>query len=95
MIVQFATRQTGTGLAVIGFTGQLTLGSRLIEDEHEIREQIRQGAKKLVLDLTKLPFLDSAGIGVRAVSSGAKTKSGGCLAVAVASGKEGQAKRWS
>jgi anti-sigma B factor antagonist len=87
MTVQFATRHTETGITVIDFTGQLTLGNRLVEAEHEIREHIRQGAKKLVLDLTKLTFLDSAGIGVLAVCSGAMTRSGGRLVIAVASGK--------
>jgi len=87
MIVQFATSKTATGVTVIAFTGQLTLGNRLIEAEHEIREQIRQGANELVLDLTKLTFLDSAGIGVLAVCSGAMTKSGGRLVIAVAPGK--------
>jgi len=87
MIVQFATSKTATGVTVIAFTGQLTLGNRLIEAEHEIREQIRQGARKLVLDLTKLTFLDSAGIGVLAVCSGAMTKSGGRLAIAAGAGK--------
>ncbi len=91
MIVQFATRRTEAGVTVIDFTGQLTLGNRLIEAEHEVREQIRQGAKRLVLDLTGVTFLDSAGIGVLAVCSGVMAKSGGRMVIAVASGKVKQA----
>ena len=87
MVVHFVTRHVDPDVTVVDFTGQLTLGNKLMEAEHTIRELIRQGSKKLVLDLTKLTFLDSAGVGVLAVCSGAMTKAGGRLLIAGASGR--------
>ena len=50
--------------AVFRLTGRMTLGMRLREVESKISELAGQGIHKLILDLSGIEFLDSAGLGV-------------------------------
>jgi anti-anti-sigma factor len=86
MIVDMVTRELSPGITAISFTGRLVLGNRLSDVEHAIREKIKQGSRKLVLDFSGLNFMDSAGIGVLAMWFGLMEREGGKLAVAGASG---------
>jgi len=58
------------------------LGNRLGEVEHAIREKIKQGSRKLVLDFSGLKFIDSAGIGMLAMWFGLMEREGGKIAIA-------------
>ena len=87
MVVQFLTRQQEPGITLMEFTGQLTLGNSLVDVEHAIKDRIQEGCRKLVLDLTNLSFLDSAGVGVLVVCSSVMEQAGGRLAVVGAGGK--------
>jgi anti-anti-sigma factor len=86
MIIDIATRELSPGITAISFTGRLVLGNRLSEVEHAIREKIKQGSRKLVLDFSGLHFLDSAGVGVLAMLFGVMEREGGKLAVSGAAG---------
>jgi anti-anti-sigma factor len=86
MIVDMVTRELSPGITAISFTGRLVLGNRLSEVEHAIREKIKQGSRRLVLDFSGLNFMDSAGIGVLAMLFGVIEREGRKLAVAGATG---------
>jgi anti-anti-sigma factor len=86
MIVDIATRELSPGITAISFTGRLVLGNRLSDVEHAIRDMIKQGSRKLLLDFSGLNFMDSAGIGVLAMWFGLMEREGGKLAVAGATG---------
>jgi len=86
MVVDIATQELSPGVTAISFTGRLVLGNRLGEVEHAIREKIKQGSRKLVLDFSGLKFIDSAGIGMLAMWFGLMEREGGKLAVAGATG---------
>jgi len=86
MIVDIATRELSPGITAIGFSGRLVLGNRLSEVEYAIRDKIKQGSKKLVLDFSGLNFMDSAGIGVLAMWFGLMEREGGKLVVSGATG---------
>ena len=58
-VFQFEPDITGVSCA-----GRFTLGTRLSETEALFNSLIRQGARKLVLDLTHVEFVDSAGLGI-------------------------------
>ena len=90
MVVQFLTRKHQPDVTVMEFTGQLSLGNSLVEVEQAIKDCIRAGCRKLVLDLTNVRFLDSAGVGMLVVCSSTMEQAGGRLAVSGAAGKVGQ-----
>jgi len=87
MVVNWVMRELPTGITAISFTGRLVLGNRLGDAEHEIRERIRQGSRKLLFDFSGLEYIDSAGIGTLAVCFGHMEREGGKVAVAGASGQ--------
>jgi anti-sigma B factor antagonist len=58
-VFQFEPDITGVSCA-----GRFTLGTRLSETEALLTSLIEQGARKLVLDLTHVEFVDSAGLGI-------------------------------
>ena len=87
MVVQFVTRQHEPDVTVMGFTGHLTMGNSLVEVEYAIKDRIQGGPRKLVLDLTNVNFLDSAGLGMLVVCSSVMQQAGGRLMVAGAAGK--------
>jgi anti-sigma B factor antagonist len=84
MVVEMVTRELSPGVTVISFTGRLVLGNQLTDIEQAIKERIRQGSAKLVLDFSGLEFIDSAGIGVLAVCCGSAERAGGRVTVAAA-----------
>ena len=59
MIVDMVSHELSPGITAISFTGRLVLGNRLSDVEHAIRETIKQGSRKLVLDFSRLSFMDS------------------------------------
>jgi len=77
MVVDIAEQELSPGVTTISFTGRLVLGNRLGEVEHAIREKIKQGSRKLVLDFSGLKFIDSAGIGMLAMWFGLMEREGG------------------
>jgi len=90
MVVDIETRELSPGITVISFTGRLVLGNRLGEVEHAIREKIKQGSRKLILDFSGLKFIDSAGIGMLAMWFGLMEREGGKLAIAGATAQVNQ-----
>jgi anti-sigma B factor antagonist len=48
----------------ISCSGRFTLGTRLSETEAMVQTLLDQGVRKLVLDLTHVDFVDSAGLGI-------------------------------
>jgi len=87
MVMDMVTRELPPGVTAGSLTGRLVLGNRLTDVEHAIREGIRQGSRKLLLDFTGLEFIDSAGIGVLAVCCGSMEREGRKVAIAGATGR--------
>jgi anti-sigma B factor antagonist len=69
---------------IIGISceGRFTLGNRLRELEGLVNSLLEEGARKLVLDLTHVEFVDSAGLGVMMRISGEIEQKGGQLRIA-------------
>jgi anti-sigma B factor antagonist len=87
MAIQYEVKQVLPDVTVASLTGQLNLGNRLMDFEHSIKQRIEEGSRKMVLDLTGLTFIDSAGMGMVAMCSGVMSKAGGALVVVSAGGK--------
>jgi anti-sigma B factor antagonist len=82
MVLDLSTRHIEPDITIFELRGRLALGNRLTEIEHSIRTAIQSGCPKLVLDLSQLDFIDSAGIGMLVMCAGAMEHSGGRMCVA-------------
>jgi len=87
MAVHYEFRQVEPDITVANLTGQLNLGNRLMEFEHSVKLRIEEGSRKMVLDLSELTFIDSAGLGMVATCAGIMSKAGGKMVVVSAGGK--------
>jgi anti-sigma B factor antagonist len=86
MIVEVNVRIIEPDITVCEIEGRLSLGNSLMSLENLIRKTIQNGARKLILDLSKLNFIDSAGIGLLLSSSGLMEQNGGRMLIAGAQG---------
>ncbi len=82
MILELAERHVEPDLTVFELRGRLALGNRLSEVEHSIRSKLQSGCRKLVLDLSGLEFIDSAGLGLLVMCAGQMEQTGGRMCVA-------------
>jgi anti-sigma B factor antagonist len=86
MITETKTRRIEPDLTVVEISGRLNLGNTLLSIENSIERLIAEGARKLIVDLTGLDYIDSAGIGVLVSCSGHVEQSGGRMRIAGAHG---------
>ena len=73
-------------LTVVELSGHLNLGNELMTVESAVKRLIADGARKLVIDVTRLDYIDSAGIGMLVACNGSIDKAGGKMRVAGAQG---------
>jgi anti-sigma B factor antagonist len=81
MAIRYELRQHEPDITVVSMTGQLNLGNRLAEFEYTVKQRIAEGTRKIILDLTGLTYIDSAGLGMVAACAGIIFKEGGKLVV--------------
>jgi anti-sigma B factor antagonist len=79
MILEAELERVDSTTAVFRLTGRMTLGMRLREVESKISDIADQGIHKLILDLSAIEFLDSAGLGVLMILYGNMKVRGGQL----------------
>lgn len=73
-------------ITVVELVGRLHLGNTLTYMETSIKRLITEGCRKMVLDLTQLGFIDSAGVGMLISCNGEMDSAGGALRIAGAHG---------
>jgi len=79
-------RQVEPDVTVVELTGHLNLGNELMSLEVAVKRVIQEGSRKLVIDVTKLEYIDSAGIGMLVACNGQMDRAGGKMRVAGAQG---------
>jgi anti-sigma B factor antagonist len=79
-------RQVEPDVTIVELTGHLNLGNELMTLESAVKRAIQEGARKLVIDVTKLEYIDSAGIGMLVGCNGQMDRAGGKMRVAGAHG---------
>jgi anti-sigma B factor antagonist len=79
MTLQASFERIRPDTAVITFAGSLTLGINLKMADDQIRGLVEGGVSRLVLDLTAVPYMDSAGLGTLVHSNGLVLRGGGML----------------
>ncbi len=67
------------GIAVVSLSGRLTLGSSLKIADSQIQAAIEDGVSRVVLDLTDVEYMDSAGLGMLMVAFGLVNEKNGSL----------------
>jgi len=82
MILETEVFKFEPDITAISCTGRFTLGNRLRELEGLVNSLLEEGVRKLVLDLTHVEFVDSAGLGVIMHISGEIEQKGGQLRIA-------------
>ncbi len=87
MAVHYEFGQHEPGITVATLTGQLNLGNRVAEFEHTVKERITEGSRQMILDLTGLTYIDSAGLGMVAACAGIIFKASGRMVVVAPAGR--------
>jgi anti-sigma B factor antagonist len=84
-MVETKTQQIGD-VTVVEMSGRLHLGNSLSYAENAINRLIDGGTRKLVIDLARLDYMDSSGLGILIYCGGRMDQSGGRMRIAGASG---------
>ena len=82
MMLETEVLQFDPDITGISCYGRFTLGTRLSETEGLINSLIEKGTRKLVLDLTNVDFVDSAGLGILMHAFGEMEQRGGRFRIA-------------
>ena len=82
MMLTTEVLQFDRGITGISCYGRFTMGTRLSETEGLINSLIANGTPNLVLDLTNVDFVDSAGLGIIMRAFGEIEQRGGKFRVA-------------
>jgi anti-sigma B factor antagonist len=85
MITESSTRKIGD-VDVVDLSGRLNLGNTLLSIERIILNLIEQGSRKMVVNVTGLTAIDSAGIGMLISVSGQMEHHQGKMRIAGAQG---------
>lgn len=76
--MKFSSRQVAN-VVVIDIEGKILLGDGDVEIKQAVDDHLAQGRKKIILNLAKVPYIDSAGLGEIIRCYTAIRKSGGDL----------------
>jgi anti-sigma B factor antagonist len=85
--MEITQRRIEPDVTVMTAGGRLTLGRETQSFEAAVAELLAKGERKLVLDLTDLAYVDSAGLGVLLAAASQIKQSGGDLRVAAVGAK--------
>ena len=61
--MKFSTRKTIENVVIIDVDGKILLGEGDIEIKEIVDNLLAQGERKILLNMTKVPHIDSAGLG--------------------------------
>ena len=90
MITESSLRTIEPDIQVIDIRGRLNLGNTLQTVESSILRLIAQGARKLIVNVEGLNFIDSAGIGMLIACNGQMEQKQGAMRIAGAHGPVAQ-----
>ncbi len=86
MITETKVRKVEPDITVFEISGRLNLGNTLVTIESAIRKLIDEGARKLVVELSDVSYIDSSGIGMLVSCSGHMGHCSGHLRISGAKG---------
>ena len=71
-----------SGIVVLAISGTMTMGNQVQKFEWDAQELIKNGHNRIVLDMSRMTYLDSSAIGVLVSCHGKTRESGGELRLA-------------
>jgi anti-sigma B factor antagonist len=81
MELYIVTKDVG-GVTVLALAGRVTLGEESSQLRSKIKELLTQGKKRLVLDLSQVSYVDSAGLGTLVAAYTSARNEGGEIRLA-------------
>jgi anti-sigma B factor antagonist len=79
MSIQIQVEDLSPNSAVVIFEGALTFGMSLSLADSKLRGLVERGVTKLVLDMTGVPYCDSAGLGAIVYTYGLTKQQNGAM----------------
>jgi anti-sigma B factor antagonist len=71
-----------SGVLLLKLSGTITMGSQLQSFEWAVEEETKKNNNRIVVDLSQITYLDSAGVGVLVGCHGVAKNSGGAMRLA-------------
>jgi anti-sigma B factor antagonist len=91
VITETKIRKIEPDITMVEICGRLNLGNSLVSIESSLKRLIEQGARKLVVDLGAVKYIDSSGIGMLVSCYGAMNQAGGRIRIAGTQGSVAKA----
>jgi anti-sigma B factor antagonist len=95
MLLDIDQRQVEPDITVLGFKGRITLGRESQRLETMVKDLQGAGVRKLVFDLARVDYLDSAGLGTLTYCYTTMKNAGGGFRISGATGKVLQLMRFT
>ena len=89
MLLQIDKKQIEPDITILEFTGKISLGRESQRIETMVNELLAQKISKLIFDLSRVDYIDSAGLGIMTYCYGAMKTAGGTFRLAGANGRVG------
>jgi anti-sigma B factor antagonist len=77
--MEIRQRQMKTGATIVELEGMLVLGLEGQQVESTIKKLVQDGKKNVIVDLSKVSYVDSSGIGILVGSFGHCKRGGGAM----------------
>lgn len=84
MLLSLTTQTREPGIVIISITGRIALGVEKGQIEEAIVGALKDGVRRIVIDLAHVSYIDSAGIGIIAFCFGKASQAGAQFVVAAA-----------
>lgn len=81
MILEIEKKQTPPDISVLELRGRLLMGNDSRQVEWAVAEMLKDGVKKVVVDLRQLDAIDSTGVGILVMCNAKLQKSGGMMRI--------------
>jgi anti-sigma B factor antagonist len=76
MLLSLTTRTREPGIVIVSITGRIALGVERGQIEDAVTGALKDGARKIVIDLEHVSYIDSAGVGIIAFCFGKASQVG-------------------
>jgi anti-sigma B factor antagonist len=86
MILEVQKKQTPPAIAILELRGRLLMGNDSRQVEWSIADILKDGVKKVVMDLRELDAIDSTGVGILVMCNAKLQKAGGVMRIVSSDG---------